>query len=119
VRLVGAVWDQDLLDAMYAGAASYLHGHSVGGTNPSLLRAMVHGAPVIAYDCPYNRETTGEAASWFTGPAGVAAAVERVEREPASLADDVERAWKRAARSYVWADVASDYETLARQLRRR
>ena len=43
VRLLGAVWDQDLLDQLYAGALTYLHGHSVGGTNPSLLRAMGAG----------------------------------------------------------------------------
>ncbi len=43
VRFLGGVWDQDLLDQLYAGARSYLHGHSVGGTNPSLLRAIGAG----------------------------------------------------------------------------
>ncbi|MDQ2797915.1 MAG: DUF1972 domain-containing protein, partial [Actinomycetota bacterium] len=37
VRFLGGVWDQDLLDQLYANSATYLHGHSVGGTNPSLL----------------------------------------------------------------------------------
>ena len=45
VRMLGGVWDQELLDALYAGASCYLHGHSVGGTNPSLLRALGAGAP--------------------------------------------------------------------------
>ena len=40
VRLLGGVWDQGQLDELYANALTYLHGHSVGGTNPSLLRAM-------------------------------------------------------------------------------
>ena len=40
VRLLGGLWDQDLLNQLYANCRSYLHGHSVGGTNPSLLRAM-------------------------------------------------------------------------------
>src|SRR5512139_285081 len=40
IRFMGGVWDQDLLDSLYAGALTYVHGHSVGGTNPSLLRAM-------------------------------------------------------------------------------
>ena len=43
VRLLGGVWDQDLLDQLYANALIYLHGHSVGGTNPSLLRAIGAG----------------------------------------------------------------------------
>jgi glycosyltransferase involved in cell wall biosynthesis len=48
IRMVGGVYDQELLDQLYAGCASYLHGHSVGGTNPSLLRAMGAAAPVLA-----------------------------------------------------------------------
>jgi hypothetical protein len=48
VRFVGPIWDQLLLDQLYANACSYLHGHSVGGTNPSLLRAMGAAAPVTA-----------------------------------------------------------------------
>ena len=61
VRLLGALYDQDLLDQLYAGALSYSHGHSVGGTNPSLLRAMGAGTAVLAWDCPFNREVAGRA----------------------------------------------------------
>ena len=46
IRLLGGVWDQRLLDQLYAHALTYLHGHSVGGTNPSLLRAMGAGTAV-------------------------------------------------------------------------
>ena len=62
VRLLGGVWDQDLLDQLYANALTYLHGHSVGGTNPSLLRAIGAGAPTIAFDVSFNREVLGEQA---------------------------------------------------------
>ncbi len=58
IRLLGPVWDQDLLDDLYLGARSVLHGHSVGGTNPSLLRAMGAAARITAYDCVFNREVT-------------------------------------------------------------
>ena len=58
--------DQDLLDALYAHAYTYAHGHSVGGTNPSLLRAMGAGTAVIAYDVPFNREVLDERAWLFT-----------------------------------------------------
>ncbi len=50
VRFLGGVWDQALLDELYANCATYLHGHSVGGTNPSLLRAIGAGAATIAFD---------------------------------------------------------------------
>ena len=68
VRLVGGVYDQELLDALYANAATYLHGHSVGGTNPSLLRAMGAGNAVIAYDVAFNREVL-DVQGWFFGDA--------------------------------------------------
>jgi glycosyltransferase involved in cell wall biosynthesis len=112
VSLLGRVWDQDVLDAMYAGAASYVHGHSVGGTNPSLLRAMIHGAPIIAYDCAYNRETTGGAALWFKSPAQIAAGIEHVEAHPQGQDERVARARERASRDYVWADVVESYDSL-------
>ena len=68
VRFVGSVWDQEMLDQLYANARLYLHGHSVGGTNPSLLRAMGAGAPVAAYDVVFNREVLGEHGVYFSDP---------------------------------------------------
>jgi glycosyltransferase involved in cell wall biosynthesis len=112
VRLVGAVWDQSLLDALYAGAASYLHGHTVGGTNPSLLRAMGNEVPIIAYDCPYNRETTADAAAWFRTGQEITDLIEAVERDPDRLFPAVEKARKRAARHYLWEDVVQAYDRL-------
>jgi len=53
VRLLGAVWDQDQLDQLYGNALTYVHGHSVGGTNPSLLRAMGAGAATSAFDVSF------------------------------------------------------------------
>ncbi len=48
----------------------YLHGHTVGGTNPSLVEAMAAGNAVIAHDNVYNRWVAGDAALYFTSPAG-------------------------------------------------
>jgi glycosyltransferase involved in cell wall biosynthesis len=46
VRLLGGIWDQDQLDQLYRHARTYLHGHSVGGTNPSLLPWPRSGSPI-------------------------------------------------------------------------
>ncbi|NKY40784.1 DUF1972 domain-containing protein, partial [Cellulomonas septica] len=83
VRFLGGVWDQDLLDQLYAHALTYLHGHSVGGTNPSLLRAIGAGAPTVAYDVSFNREVLGDAGRWFATPDDVARLVEDAEADPA------------------------------------
>lgn len=115
VRLLGGVWDQDLLDQLYAGALQYLHGHSVGGTNPSLLRAIGASAPTTAFDVSFNREVLGPAGRWFTTPDDVRAAVEDSERDPAGAVARGALLRARAA-DYDWDTVAEAYEDLCRRL---
>jgi hypothetical protein len=109
------VWDQELLDQLYANAATYLHGHSVGGTNPSLLRAMGAGAATIAYDVAFNREVAADSGRYFTVADDVAAQLEAAEADPAGLAVAREAA-RRLATGYDWDDVALRYERLLRRL---
>ena len=113
VRLVGAVWDQLLLDELYGGARSYVHGHTVGGTNPSLLRAMGAGAPVVAHDNPFNREVAGPSATFFADSAALGDLLLADEADPAAarLRGEAGRRW--VAEHYRWDDVAADYERLA------
>jgi glycosyltransferase involved in cell wall biosynthesis len=115
VRFLGGVWDQDLLDVLYARATTYLHGHSVGGTNPSLLRALGAGATVLAYDVGFNREVLGEAGRWFAGPGDLPALLTDAERDPAGARARGAQARARAA-AYDWDDVARAYEGLAIRL---
>lgn len=115
VRLLGGVWDQELLDALYAGALVYYHGHSVGGTNPSLLRAIGAGAGVDAFDVSFNREVLGQAGRFWNGPDDVATLVERAE---ADVPGQIARGTQSLARAalYDWDDVAARYEQLALRL---
>lgn len=115
VRLVGAVWDQDLLDQLYANCLTYLHGHSVGGTNPSLLRAMGAGSATLAFDVVFNREVLGSAGRYFTGPDGVAALLDAAESDViGTLARGADTAAR--ARRYDWDGVAEEYAELAQAL---
>lgn len=116
VRLIGAVWDQELLDQLYGNAATYLHGHSVGGTNPSLLRAMGAGAPVAAYDVVFNREVIGDDGMYFSSAADVLRTVTEAEQELPRLRSVGSRLRDRAAARYDWDDVTTGYEDLAMQL---
>ncbi|WP_299956295.1 DUF1972 domain-containing protein [uncultured Modestobacter sp.] len=115
VRFLGGVWDQDLLDQLYANCATYLHGHSVGGTNPSLLRAIGAGAATIAYDVSFNREVLESSGRYFRTPDGVRAAVTEAEADPQQLRSRGKRARLFAAR-YDWDQVATAYEELCRRL---
>lgn len=115
VRFLGGVWDQELLDQLYAHALTYLHGHSVGGTNPSLLRAIGAAAPTTAFDVVFNRDVLGPDGLYFDGPADVAASVERAERDVDGEVARGKRLQGRAA-DYDWDRVADGYERLAYEL---
>jgi glycosyltransferase involved in cell wall biosynthesis len=116
IRLIGSVWDQDLLDQLYANASSYIHGHSVGGTNPSLLRAMGCGAPVLAYDVVFNREVLGRHGRFFSTPGDLAPLVQWAEDAPSEASHMAVRAQARASDLYDWDEVATDYERLLAEL---
>lgn len=116
IHLLGAVWDQDLLDQMYAHTRLYLHGHSVGGTNPSLLRAMGAGAPVSAYDVVFNHEMAGDGVAYFSDAKGVGDAVIAAESDPVAARRLGEQVRYRAAERYRWDDVAVGYAQLVADL---
>jgi glycosyltransferase involved in cell wall biosynthesis len=115
VRFLGGVWDQQQLDQLYAHSYTYLHGHSVGGTNPSLLRAIGAGTAVLAYDVDFNREVVGDAGRYFVSPAEVALLVDGAEAEPQRVDGAGVRA-RAIAKKYDWDDVAAGYEELALRL---
>jgi glycosyltransferase involved in cell wall biosynthesis len=116
VRLLGGLWDQQQLDELYANALTYLHGHSVGGTNPSLLRAMGAGSGVVAYDVVFNREVLGEHGRFFTDPADLATLLDDAEAHPDASVDRGKALRDRAAAHYRWDDVALGYERLLSRL---
>jgi glycosyltransferase involved in cell wall biosynthesis len=116
VRLVGPVWDQAQLNQLYAHARLCLHGHSVGGTNPSLLRAMGAGTAVGAYDVRYNRDVVGGGGWFFGDEAGVARLIEAAERDPEAVRAYGRSLQDRVAARYSWDDVVDGYEALAVRL---
>ncbi|GAB79031.1 Glycosyltransferase involved in cell wall bisynthesis [Austwickia chelonae] len=115
VRFLGGVWDQELLDQLYANALVYWHGHSVGGTNPSLLRAIGAGAPVNAVDVSFNREVVLGAGRYFADPQDVARLVVEAESDLAATRLRGQGSRLRAA-DYDWDDVATRYGELCERL---
>lgn len=115
VVFLGGVWDQELLDQLYANALVYWHGHSVGGTNPSLLRAIGAGAPVNAYDVIFNREVLDSAGRYFRTPQDVRRLVQEAEADIDATTARGPLSRGRSAH-YDWDDVAARYETLCARL---
>lgn len=65
VQFIGAIYNRSLLNALRFYARLYIHGHSVGGTNPALVEALGAGLPVLAHDNPFNRWVAGGGAHYF------------------------------------------------------
>ena len=117
VRFVGGIWDQELLDQLYANALVYWHGHSVGGTNPSLLRAIGSGTATNAFDVGFNREVLEHSGRYFSDPQDVASLVVDAERPGSDVAARGEQA-RLIAHRYSWDLVTDGYEELCRDLAR-
>ncbi len=116
IKLLGGIWDQELLDQLYAHALEYLHGHSVGGTNPSLLRAMGAGTAITAFDVDFNREVAGALGRYFADSDAVRALVSRSESDRAGEAARGSLSRDAVAARYNWDLVTDGYEQLAVKL---
>ncbi len=113
---LGGVYDQELLDQLYLHAHSYVHGHSVGGTNPSLLRAMGAGTASIAYDVVVQPRGAGRRGVVLLTPRDLGAHFAAVEADGDLAAELGRRAQDRARVAFRWDDVADAYERLAVRL---
>jgi glycosyltransferase involved in cell wall biosynthesis len=116
VKMLGGVWDQDELNQLYGNARTYVHGHSVGGTNPSLLRAMGAGTAVVAYDVIFNREVAGPDGLYFSDASSLVPVLERIESADWKHLAVGAAMQQRAAAMYDWDLVALGYEELATRL---
>lgn len=116
IKMLGGVWDQEQLDQLYTNALTYLHGHSVGGTNPSLLRAMGAGTTTIAWNVVFNSEVLGNDGRFFFDAASVGAAICEAESDIQGCETTGERLQNRAAALYNWDDVATAYGELAQRV---
>ncbi len=114
VEFLGGVYNQDELNSLYANCLTYTHGHSVGGTNPSLLRAMGAGAPTLAFDCEFNREVTNNEALYWRDADEYTQLLENLDTK--KLDDMGSTLRQRVADVYQWDLVTDQYEELARRM---
>jgi glycosyltransferase involved in cell wall biosynthesis len=104
-----------LLHALWQHAGVYFHGHSVGGTNPSLVQAMAAGAPILARDTICNREVLGTAGKFVAAdPDAIATAVLQLMDSRTELDEAGQANVQRAEQHYSWTQVCSDYERALR-----
>ncbi len=108
--LVDPIYDVGVLKALRAKAFLYVHGHSAGGTNPSLVEVMHFSIPVFAYDCVFNRFSTEDEAFFFKGADDLVDSIQLLDE---GVARKVGSAMGRIAREkYTWDAIGEDYWTL-------
>src|SRR4029078_12733640 len=88
IILTGRIDDQDVIKELHCNCFAYLHGHSVGGTNPSLLKAMGYGNCILALDTVFNREVLADGGIFFPRD------VDTLAKEIRSIESDPERVAK-------------------------
>lgn len=108
IKLISAIYDLATLNALRSNCQNYIHGHSAGGTNPSLVEAMFFGKPIIAFDCIYNRETTENKALYFSDSTHLMELI-----EDCVPCDTISQYMHDiATRRYKWTQIVDQYEHL-------
>lgn len=117
IRFVGGIYDKPVLDSLRHFAAAYFHGHSVGGTNPSLLEAMACGAYIFAHDNPFNRKVLFDAARYFSDTSQAKQLLVELtttrNREAHTFAKDN---ISRIQNQYNWDTIVDQHESLFMEL---
>ena len=109
LHFIGAIYEAPVIHSLRHYSARYLHGHSVGGTNPSLLEAMACGALIAAHDNIFNRAVLEDNASYFSSPAEVTAILQQ------EITAETTRALKekntnKIRNIYNWDKIIDTYE---------
>lgn len=114
IKFVGTVYNQELLKKIRENAYGYLHGHEVGGTNPSLLEALATTDLNLLLDVEFNREVGEDGALYFTKEDGSLASLiytlETYNEVVATIYGD--NAKQRINSEYTWKKIINDYEEL-------
>jgi len=112
IRFTGGIYDINVLNSLRGLCRFYFHGHSVGGTNPSLLEAMASGALIVSHDNPFNRDVLGENAFYF-GSSDDIVRLLTDERNMETSRESMTRLQReKIVSDYSWEGITRQYESL-------
>lgn len=114
IKFVGTVYDQQLLKKIRENAYGYIHGHEVGGTNPSLLEALATTDLNILLDVGFNREVAEDSAYYFVkGEGNLRKIISYLDSiSEIDIAEKSKKAKMRIKMNYTWDKIVQEYETL-------
>jgi len=111
VRFLGHVSDSEHVKELHCNCYGYIHGHSVGGTNPALLKALGYGNLVLALDTPFNRQVMERHGILFKNDADdLASKLQFVDDQPQVAERYRRQATQRILEEYTWDHITDQYE---------
>lgn len=112
VKFIGAVYDKSTVAALRFHARLYVHGHQVGGTNPSLVESLGAGNAVLAHDNIFNRWVVAEGARYFANEEECAAQLDILLQDDNLIAQLQNASKSRFSKEFTWEKVLNEYENL-------
>lgn len=112
IHFISSLYDLDSLYALRTNCKFYVHGHSAGGTNPSLVEAMYLGLPVVSFDVNYNKETTEHKSMYFQSVDDLILFLNKIENY--DLVAVGKQMKSIAKRRYRWDLIAKKYAHIIR-----
>jgi glycosyltransferase involved in cell wall biosynthesis len=111
VIFAGPIYDQDVLNNLRFFSALYFHGHSAGGTNPSLLEAMACGCNIAAHNNIFNRAVLGNEAYYFSSADEITRII-NLPKNAAVINQQKEINMQKIKTTYAWEKIITEYESL-------
>lgn len=108
----GAIYDLDVVSALRFYAKFYIHGHQVGGTNPSLVEALGAGNAVLAHDNPFNRWVADDGAEYFSGADSFSRLLEKLLTNDQQVAQMKRNSASQFNARFQWGSILEQYEAL-------
>jgi glycosyltransferase involved in cell wall biosynthesis len=118
VHFLGAIYDRDVVRTLRFHAKAYIHGHRVGGTNPSLVESLAAGNAIIAHDNRFSRWVTGGNARFFKGSEDLEETLFSIELNPTQLTEMEGASRRRHEKDLDKERVLSAYEDLLGRIER-
>jgi glycosyltransferase involved in cell wall biosynthesis len=112
ISFIGAVYDKPTVAALRFYAQLYVHGHQVGGTNPSLVESLGAGNAVLAHDNPFNRWVVADGARYFSNEDECADALDILLDNEAEISHMKQASKSRFMQEFTWEKVLKEYEDL-------
>lgn len=112
VVFLGAIYDVEKVSALRFFSRAYVHGHQVGGTNPSLVESIGAGNAIVAHDNPFNHWVAKDGALYFSDEKQASVIFEEIFNDDQMIKNLKENTRRNFIENFQWDSILSQYEAL-------